>query len=140
MKANAKWRGRMSFSGSASTGFTVPMGAHPDVGGDNDGFRPLELLAVGLCGCTGMDVISILKKKRQDVTDFEVKAQIDQADTHPHVFTNIKLDFIVTGRNVDPKAVERAIELSQTRYCSASAMLESTAQIETSYQIIKVET
>ncbi|MFQ5614915.1 MAG: OsmC family protein [Anaerolineales bacterium] len=138
MDAKVTWHGRMTFTGTAKTGFEVPLGAHPNVGGDNDGFRPLELLAVGLAGCTGMDVISILRKKRQNVTGFEVKVHADQADDHPHVFTHVRVEYIVTGKDISPKAVERAIELSATRYCPASGMLEKAVKIEHDYQIIQV--
>jgi putative redox protein len=87
------------------------------------------LFAVGLVGCTGMDVISILQKKRQDVTEFEVSAEIERAEEHPKVFTKIILEYKVTGKNLDQKAVERAVELSETRYCGAQAMLAKTAEI-----------
>ncbi len=137
MESSAKWQGKMAFDGTAGTGFHVKMDASTDVGGDNSGFRPLELVAVGLAGCTAMDVISILQKKRQEVNGFEVKTHIQQAQDHPHVYTHIHVEYILTGKNIDPKAVERAIELSQTRYCSASAMLAKAAPIETSYQIIE---
>ena len=138
MKAVVKWQGGMTFSGSANTGFSVPMGAHPDVGGDNDGFRPLELLAVGLAGCTAMDVISILRKKRQQVKEFEVQAIIEQQESHPHVFTSVLLNFVFQGKSIDPKAVERSIELSYNRYCPASAMLSKAVKIETAYEIIEI--
>lgn len=135
MYAGVKWHGGMSFKGTARTGFEVNLGAHPDSGGANDGFRPLELMGVGLAGCTAMDVISILRKKRQEVSDFEVKVDVEQSDSHPHVFTKIHITYIVTGKGINPAAVERAIELSQTRYCPASSMLEKAAPIETSYEI-----
>lgn len=137
MYAGVKWHGGLSFTGTARTGFEVNIGADPDVGGANDGFRPLELLGVGLAGCTAIDVVSILKKKRQELTDFEVKVDVTRAPDHPHVFTSIHLTYIVTGKNIDPAAVERAIELSQTRYCSASAMLAKSAPIEHTFQIIE---
>ncbi len=139
MEAKATWKGNLSFTGSAETGFTVPLGAHPDVGGDNDGFRPMELLAVGLAGCTGMDVISILKKKQQDVTGFEVRVHAEQQELHPHVFTKIQLEYIVTGHGINPQAVERAIELSETKYCPAQAMLSKAVSISHSYIIIEAE-
>ncbi len=140
MDASVTWHGRLSFTGTADTGFTLPLGAHPDSGGDNDGFRPLELLAVGLAGCTAMDVISILKKKQQDVTAFEVQVHADQQDQHPHVFTKILVEYQVTGRKVDPAAVARAIELSVTKYCPAQAMLSKAVEIEHKYTIIEAET
>lgn len=136
MYAGVKWHGGLSFTGTAKTGFEVNLGAHPDVGGANDGFRPLELMAVSLAGCTAMDVISILQKKRQDVKNFEVKIDVEQADKHPHVFTKIDVHYVITGSEIDPSAVERAIELSKTRYCPASNMLEKATPIEHTYEII----
>ncbi len=136
MYAGVKWHSGLSFTGTAKTGFEVNLGAHPDVGGANDGFRPLELMAISLAGCTGMDVISILQKKRQDVSDFEVKVDVEQAEDHPHVFTKISVHYIVTGNDIDPAAVERAIELSRTRYCPASNMLDKAAPIEYAYEIV----
>lgn len=135
MDAKVIWSNGMTFSGTANTGFTVPMGADPSVGGANDGFRPLELMAVSLAGCTAMDVISILGKKRQDVTGFEVLVHADQFDGHPHVFTQAVITYQVTGRNVDEAAVTRAIELSATRYCPAQAMLAKVFPMTLNYEI-----
>lgn len=129
MEAKVTWKGRMSFDGAAGSGFTLPLGAKLESGGDDDGFRPLELLLVGLAGCTAMDVISILQKKRQEVTRFEVNVQGVRAEDHPKVFTHIEVEYIVGGPNVDLEAVERAVALSETKYCSSSAMLGKTAQI-----------
>ncbi len=137
MDANVKWQGKMSFTGSADTGFEVPLGADPVVGGDNDGFRPLELMAVSLAGCTAMDVISILKKKRQDVTSFEVTVHTERADEHPRVFTSAIIDYRVVGRNVDEKAVLRSIELSAKSYCPAQGMLEKVFPMRLRYQVIE---
>ena len=121
--------------GTAGTGFDVPLGAGDAVGGDNDGFRPMELLAVGLAGCTAMDVISILRKKRLDVTDFEVKVNVDREDEHPKVFTGALIEYSVTGHDIDEKAVLRAIELSSTRYCPAQAMFGKLFPITLKYHI-----
>jgi putative redox protein len=95
----------------------------------------MQLLLIGLCGCTAMDVISILQKKRQPFTGLQVKATAERAEEHPRVYTQIHLEFVVTGGGVDPGAVERSVELSQTKYCPASAMLGETAVITTSYRI-----
>lgn len=130
MDAKVEWKGRMSFDGTADSGFTVRMGALPDVGGDNDGFRPVELMLAGLAGCTAMDVISILKKMRQDVTGFEVRAHGDRASEHPRRFVHITLEYVLTGRNIDPAAARKAIDLSATRYCSVQASLDPAIQVE----------
>ncbi len=127
----------MRFTGTADSGHEVTMDASPAVGGNDSGVRPMELILIGLCGCTAMDVISILRKKRQSVSALQIKAHADQQNDHPHVFTDIHLEYIVTGKNVDPKAVERAIQLSTDRYCPAQAMLGQVAQITSTYTIIE---
>jgi putative redox protein len=134
MDAKVVWKGRMSLTGTSDSGFTVPLGTDPGVGGDNDGFRPMELIAVGLAGCTGMDVISILAKKKQKVTEFEVSVHAETTDEHPRVFSKIAIEYVVSGDNIDPAAVERAVELSETKYCPAQAMLSKTATM--SHKII----
>lgn len=137
MNASVTWNGNMSFTGTANTGFTVALDAHPNVGGNNNGFRPMELMAISLAGCTAMDVISIMRKKRQDVTRFEVKVHTEQATGHPHVFTSAVIEYIFHGRGLDPAAVERAIELSKTRYCPAQAMLSQVMPIELKYTLVE---
>jgi putative redox protein len=137
MDANVKWRGKMSFTGSADTGFEVPLDAHPFVGGDNGGFRPLELMAISLAGCTAMDVTSIMKKKRQDVTGFEVNVHTENSDVHPKVFTEAVIEYVVTGRNIKEKDVVRSIELSATSYCPAQSMLAKAFPIKLRYQIFE---
>ncbi len=139
MDAKVTWQHGMTFVGTASSGFEIALGAAPDVGGDNDGFRPIELFAVGLAGCTAMDVISILRKKRLDVTAFEVSAHVQRADEHPRIFTHITLHYTFTGRGLKPDAIERAIALSEDKYCSAQAMLRQTATIKSSYTIHEAE-
>jgi putative redox protein len=120
----------MAFTGTADDdGFVLPLDAKKEVGGHGMGFRPLQLFAIGLAGCTAMDVISILKKKRQEVTEFEVSTAIERADEHPKVFTKIVLEYRLKGKDLDRNAVERAVDLSETRYCSAQAMLAKVAEI-----------
>jgi putative redox protein len=135
MNARVNWHGNLTFTGSADTGFTVPLGAGPSVGGNNDGFRPLELMAVSLAGCTAMDVISILQKKRQQISDFRVEVNTDQSENHPKVFTQAEIEYHVFGNHVDQKAVARALELSATRYCPAQAMLDPVFPITLKYFI-----
>ncbi len=137
MEVQVTWSSGLTFSGSADSGFSVPMGADPSVGGNDDGFRPMELFALGLAGCTAMDVISILQKKRQSVTAFEVHVRTERGDEHPRTFTKIQIDYLVTGKNVEKAAVERAIELSETKYCPAQAMLKEVVPISSSYKIIE---
>lgn len=130
MDAKVIWKEKMSFEGTADSDFKVTLGTIPEVGGDNDGFRPMELLAIGLAGCTAMNVISILNKKKQDVHDFEVRVHADRAEEHPKVFTHLTIEYVVSGKNVDRAAVERAVELSETKYCSAQAMFKKVAPID----------
>ncbi|RJQ41161.1 MAG: OsmC family peroxiredoxin [Anaerolineaceae bacterium] len=130
MDAKVIWKEKMSFEGTADSGFKVTLGTIPEVGGDNDGFRPMELLAIGLAGCTAMNVISILNKKKQDVHDFEVRVHADRAEEHPKVFTHLTIEYVVSGKNVDRAAVERAVELSETKYCSAQAMFNKIVPID----------
>ncbi len=137
MQASVVWSKGMSFTGTADSGHTVAIGTDPGVGGDDDGLRPMELMAISLAGCTAMDVISILRKKRVDVKGFEVKVDGDRAADHPKVFTAFKIHYIVRGHNVEPAAVERALELSRTKYCPAQAMLGQIAPIDLSYEIIE---
>jgi putative redox protein len=138
MDASAVWKSGMSFTGTGFTSnFTLPMGASPKVGGANDGFRPLELVLVGLAGCTAMDVISILAKKRQQVTAFEVKTHGDQSEEHPRALIRFVIEYIVTGKGVDRAAVERAVELSQTKYCSVAATLRKAGPLETKIMILE---
>lgn len=135
MEAKVIWHKRLTFTGSADSGFTVPLGGAVEVGGDDDGFRPMELLAMGLAGCTAMDVISILGKKRQDVTAFEVKVHAEQAARHPKSFTRAEIEYVITGRSIDEAAVVRSIELSAERYCPAQAMFDKVFPIALKYHI-----
>jgi putative redox protein len=127
----------MTFEGTADSGFTVQLGASPRVGGNDDGFRPMELMLISLAGCTAMDVISILRKKRQEVTALEVRVEAERAEEHPRVFTEVVVTYVVHGVSVDPKAVARAIELSETKYCPAQAMLRKATSIRHTYEIIE---
>jgi putative redox protein len=137
--AKVIWHQRMTFTGTAETGLEVPLGADPGVGGDNDGFRPMELIALGLAGCTAMDVISILRKKRQDVTGFEVQVHADRAQEHPTVFTRAGIEYFITGHDVGESAVVRSIELSSEQYCPAQGMFKHVFPIELHYHIYEDE-
>jgi putative redox protein len=137
MDATVVWKKNLSFDGTGhTTGFSLPLGADPSGGGDNDGFRPTELLLVGLAGCTAMDVISILSKKRQNVTSFEVKAHGERAAQDPKRFTSFLVEYVVRGEGIDPAAVERAVELSETKYCSVMATLRLAGPVERKITIL----
>jgi putative redox protein len=135
MDAKVVWGQGLRFEGSADTGYRIPLDASTSVGGSDTGFRPMELIAIGLAGCTAMDVISILMKKRQQVQSFQVDVSAEQATEHPRVFTHFVITYRIKGPNIDEAAVERAIDLSETKYCPAQAMFRDIADIELSYQI-----
>ncbi len=130
MEAKVTWTKKMSFKGSADSGFSLPLGTYPEVGGDNDGFRPIELLVIGLAGCTAMDVLSILKKKDQEVTSFEVRVHAERAEDHPKVFTRLAVEYIISGKDLSEEAVSRAVELSSEKYCAAQAMFKQIVPMD----------
>ena len=135
MKARIKWVEDVLFVGESSSGHTVVIDGPPEHGGRNLGIRPMELLLQGLGGCTVFDVLLILKKARQLVTDCVVEIDAQRAETEPKVFTKIHIHFIVTGKDLSEKQVQRAIQLSADKYCSASIMLGKTAEITHDYEI-----
>ena len=127
----AEWKGENAFLGSNPAGGKVQMGTI----GDQTGVSPMELLLIGLAGCTGIDIVSILTKKRQSPDKFQVVVRGKRAETHPKVYTEIQVRYLIWGKGIEGKAVEQAIQLSEDKYCSASAMLGKSAQITSSYQI-----
>jgi len=139
MQAKVNWQEGMWFEGTADSGLNIQLDAKEEVGGQGKGFIPMELMALSLAGCTAMDVISILRKKRQEVTDFEVRVDATRAEEHPRVFTHARIDYLITGRGVDEKAVVRAIQLTAESYCPAQAMLAQVFPIDLRYQIFEQE-
>ncbi|MBI5141121.1 MAG: OsmC family protein [Nitrospirae bacterium] len=129
----------MQFVGVSGSGHAVVMDADQKNGGANSGARPMEFLLTGFGGCTGMDVISILRKKRQKVTSFEIFVEGEKAEGHPARYTKIHLEYVVTGKNISPEAVERAIKLSLDKYCSVGATLGKSAEISHEFRIIDSE-
>ncbi len=138
MKGKITWRGEVSFAADSGSGHTIVLDGAPEAGGRNQGPRPMELVLLGLGGCTAFDVVTILRKARQDIVDCVVELEAERAAEAPKVFTRIHVHFIVSGKKLDPKKVERAIELSSTKYCSATAMLRKTAQITHDFELIDV--
>lgn len=130
MEISVVWNQQMKFTGHSNQGFEIDLDAKPEAGGNGQGFLPMEMIANGLAGCTAMDVISILQKKRQPVRRFEVKIHADRAETLPKVFTNILIEYIVEGEGVDLAAVERAVQLSQEKYCPAIAMFKKVCPVD----------
>jgi putative redox protein len=131
--------GPMRFDVTSGTGHTIALDVSEFDGGANEGPTPMELLLMALAGCTGMDVISILRKKRQEVTAYEIRVSGTRAEKPPRVYVDVTVEHIVTGRHVDPQAVRRAVELSETTYCGVSKTLEKTARITTSFQVLEAE-
>jgi len=138
MKAAVQWVNGVFFMGESGSGHALVMDGAPEGGGRNLGPRPMELLLLGTAGCTSYDVITILKKARQDVRDCRVEVNAERAEQEPKVFTRIHLHFIVTGHGVKREAVERAISLSAEKYCSASIMLGKSAEITHDFELIEV--
>jgi len=135
MRAVIKWMGKASFEGVADSGHVIRMDGPPDHGGENAAARPMEAVLIGMGGCTAFDVVHILRKGRQDVSDCVAEIDAERAPVEPKVFTRIHIHFKVTGRNLDPERVKKAIELSATKYCSASIMLGKTAEISHDFEI-----
>jgi len=134
--AKVRWTGRRQFIGTDEAGHSIVMDAKPEYKGEGSGMRPLEVVLHGLAACTGMDVISILEKKRQDVRDFQIVAKAEQrTEEFPKIYTKIELEYVVTGFGVKPEAVKRAIALSEEKYCSVGGMLGEQVEIVTSYRV-----
>jgi putative redox protein len=127
----------MQFSGTATSGHTLVMDADDEAGGTNAGFRPMELLLVGFGGCSGMDAISILRKKRQQVSALAINVKGERADSAPKIYKKVHIEYIVTGKGLEPQAVERAIMLSLEKYCSVGATLAKAGTITHSYRIVE---
>jgi putative redox protein len=125
----------MQFRGENESELSVMMDASPHFGGENAGVGPMEMLLMSIGGCSGMDVIDILRKKKQDVTGYEINISGERRDEHPRIFTNITVEHVIIGRNINPDAVKRAVELSTNKYCSVIGMLEKSARIDVTYQV-----
>ncbi|MEX0299937.1 MAG: OsmC family protein [Kordiimonas sp.] len=134
-KARVKWAGDMTFIGESPSGHSVVMDSGSDDGGLDHGIRPMEMLLLGAGGCSSIDVMLMLKKSRQNVTDCWVEMDSERAAEPPRVFTKIHMHFVVTGHDVDPRHVERAIQLSKEKYCSASVQLGAMADITSDFEI-----
>ena len=137
MHARVKWLDHMSFVGESGSGHSVVLDGSPEHGGRNLGIRPMEMVLIGLGGCTAFDVVLMLQKSRQNVIDVEVSLDAERATEIPHVFTDIKAHFKVWGKGLSEKHVERAVTLSGEKYCSATRMLEKTATITYTWEIIE---
>ena len=137
MKARVQWLDGRAFVGESGSGHAVVMDGAAEAGGRNIGVRPMEMLLLGLGGCTAFDVVMILERMREQVTGLDIALEAERAAEDPKVFTHVKLLYKVTGRSLKPANVERAVNLSAEKYCSASMMIGKTATIEHSFEIIE---
>lgn len=135
MKTRITWLEDMTYVAQSPSGHALVIDGPPELGGHNLGPRPMELLLMGMGGCTAIDVVNILRKARQELRGCELQIDAERADSDPKVFTTIQVHFILTGKNLSAKHVERAIHLSAEKYCSASIMLGKTAQISHTFEI-----
>lgn len=139
MHARVKWVEDRTFLGHSGTNHSVTMDAGVEGGGNGAGFKPMEMLLLGMGGCTVYDVVSILEKMRQPVEDCVVEIEAERADDFPKVFTDIRVRYVISGRGLDPRKVEKAVSLSNTKYCSATIMLAETAKVSHEIEIIELD-
>ena len=137
MNISVKWIDGMLMVGKSDSGHAIVMDGPPEIGGGNLGVRPMEMLLLGMTGCTMIDVISTLKKMREDVVDCQTQVSADRSEEYPKVFTNIHVHFVLRGKQLNPLKVDKAIKLSAEKYCSASIMIGKTAIITHDYEIIE---
>jgi putative redox protein len=137
VRAKLTYTNGLQFVGQADSGHAIVLDSDSGVGGQNSGLRPMELLAIGLGGCSGMDVASILKKKKEKLSGLEINVEAKKAEDHPQKYTDMRIEFIVKGKNLSEEAVKKAIQLSMDKYCSVKATLEGTAAISFNYKIIE---
>lgn len=138
MDVKVTWKQEMAFTSTADSGHEVTLDSAEGSGGHNTGFRPTELIAIGTAGCTSMDVLSILRKKKVPFTAYECKVHVESVqDKHPHVFKLMEFEYIVTGKGIDRADVERAVQLSEEKYCQGIAMMRKTAEIRSRITIIE---
>ncbi len=138
-EATVRWAGKMTFIGKAGSNHLVPMDTTPEFNGDSSATKPMELLLIGLGGCTGMDIVSLLKKMRQDFSGIELNINADRSEEHPNVYTKIDLEYVIYGRGIDEEKVKRVVELSQEKYCGVSAMLRKSCPVNYTWRIVATE-
>ena len=137
MNISVNWVDGLLMVGKSDSGHTITMDGPPESGGENLGVRPMEMLLLGVAGCTMIDIVTTLKKMRQDLSHLETKINAERATDHPKVFTDIHIQFVVKGKDLDPKKVDKAITLSAEKYCSASIMLGETATITHDFEVVE---
>jgi len=137
-EASIRWAGRMTFVGRAGSNHLLPMDSGPDFGGESSATKPMELLLISMGGCTGMDIVPLLKKMRQEVTGVELNITAERTEEHPRVYSRIDIEYVVAGRGLEEEKVKRAVELSQERYCSVSAMLKKACPVNYTIRLVQV--
>ena len=137
MKATVKWLDHMSFVGEAGSGHSLVMDGPPESGGRNLGVRPMEMVLLGLGGCTAFDMVLILQRQRQAISDCQVEIEAERATKVPKVFTKIHVHYIVKGKSLDAKKVERAVNMTAEKYCSVSIMLSASVELSHDFEIIE---
>ena len=138
MKATVKWLDHMSFVGESGSGHSVVMDGPPDDGGRDMGIRPMEMVLLGMGGCTAFDVVHILKRARQEIVDCHVEMEAERATEIPKVFTKIHAHYVIKGKGLDAKKVDRAITMTAEKYCSVSIMLANSVEITHDFEIIEI--
>lgn len=139
MDISARLTGGMRFDVETGSGYTLRLDMAEGEGGEGAGPQPMEMLLVGLAGCAGMSNLLILRKRKQDIRDYEIRIHGERAASHPQVFTEITVEHVLTGKEIKPEVVERAMQMTEQKYCGASVMLEKTAHISHTYRIVAVE-
>ena len=137
IQAKIQWQEQVRFSGQADSGHNVTIDGPKEAGGENAGFRPMELMLLGMGGCIAFDVLTILKKMRQEVTAYHVNIEAERADDPPRVYTSAKLEHVLQGKGLKASSIARAIELAETTHCSGSAMFAKTAKVTNTFRIIE---
>ena len=137
MTTVVKWQGKMAFEATTEGGHSVLMDASPEVGGEDRGPRPMEMVLMGLGGCTGIDVVLMLQKSKQAVTDCQIEISAERSDSVPKIYSKIHVHFKVFGKELNEKKVKRAVDLSAEKYCSVSKMLEATVTMSHDYEVIE---
>lgn len=136
LEINVQWKGGLKFEGISAFGHTLCTDGARDAGGEESGFKPTELLLYGVAGCTGIDIVRILEKQRQQLTSLEVRVEGEQNEDYPRPFHTIRVHYVARGTDLDPHKLARAIEMSESKYCVVSQTIQRPTRVETSYEVV----
>jgi putative redox protein len=137
MEVRMQWKGGLAFEGTSAFGSVVRTDAAREVGGEESGAKPTELLLYGIAGCTGIDILRILEKQRQEITDLSIRVEAEQNEDYPKPFHTVRVHYIATGKGLDPRRLAKAIELSESKYCVVSQTVQQPATVTTSWEIVE---